>query len=335
MIVWGGTEPTELNTGGLYCAATPVIAADDSYITDKNVALIVAAPGVLSNDSDPEGDPLTAIVDGGPANGTLTLNSDGFFNYTPNMGFDGTDSFTYRASDPFHFSNIARVTITVINNPPVPFDDFYSAHKNLSLNIAAPGVLANDVDSDADTLTAAADSTTSNGTLTLNSDGSFTYVPNMGFDGTDHFTYHASDGTNSNYLATVSITVTNDAPAAADDSYSAGKNIPLNIVAPGLLANDADLNADSLSAILDSTTSNGTLTLNSDGSFTYVPNTGFEGIDNFTYHASDGTADSSIATVTITIINSTPVAADDNFSVNKNAPLEHCSTRCAGQRCRS
>lgn len=321
MILWGGYAlRSYLNTGSLYCANTTV-AGNDHYTTEKNVTLVVAAPGVLANDTDLQGDPLTAVLDAGPANGSLALNADGSFTYTPNPGFDGVDTFTYHANDAIHDSNIATVTITIINSEPVAADDDYSAHKNLPLTIAAPGVLANDVDSDADPITAVADSTTSNGTLTLNSDGSFTYVPNMGFDGTDHFTYHANDGTDSNYLATVSITVTNDAPAADDDSYSASKNIPLNIAAPGLLANDTDLNADFLTAILDSTTSNGSLTLNSDGSFTYIPNTGFDGIDSFTYHASDGTDASNVATVTITVINSAPVAADDNYSTNKNVPL--------------
>ena len=160
------------------------------------------------------------------------------------------------------------------------------------------------------TLSAVLDSTTDNGTLTLNSDGSFSYTPNTGFDGVDSFTYHASDGTTGSNIAMVTITIINSAPAATDDNYSTNKNVPLNVATPGVLANDADPDADSLSAVLDSTTTNGTLTLNSDGSFTYTPNADYVGNDTFTYHVNDGTAGSNTATVNITV-NQTCLFCDD------------------------
>src|SRR5919108_4540585 len=82
-----------LNTRG-----TPV-AADDAYSTNEDAPLTAAAPGRARNDSDPDGDPLTASVLSGPAHGTLTLNADGSFTYTPAANFNGTDSFTYKAGD--------------------------------------------------------------------------------------------------------------------------------------------------------------------------------------------------------------------------------------------
>jgi hypothetical protein len=95
---------------------TPV-AADDSYTTEEGTTLNVAAPGVLGNDTDAEGDPLTAVLDGGPANGSLTLNADGSFSYTPAAGFSGNDSFAYHANDGLADSNVAAVTITVTGLP--------------------------------------------------------------------------------------------------------------------------------------------------------------------------------------------------------------------------
>ncbi|NOG48614.1 MAG: cadherin-like domain-containing protein [Chloroflexi bacterium] len=83
---------------------------DDAYATDEDTALNVAAPGVLTNDTDVDGDTLTAVLVVGPTNGTLTLSNDGSFIYTPNAGFNGSDSFTYRASDGTLLSNIATVT---------------------------------------------------------------------------------------------------------------------------------------------------------------------------------------------------------------------------------
>ncbi|MDQ3820672.1 MAG: cadherin-like domain-containing protein, partial [Acidobacteriota bacterium] len=91
-----------------------------------------------------------------PANGTLTLNQNGSFTYTPNRNFSGTDSFTYRASDGQLDSNVATVTITVnaVNSAPVAFDDSYTVAGNSVLTVSSPGVLSNDTDAEHDPLTA-------------------------------------------------------------------------------------------------------------------------------------------------------------------------------------
>ena len=91
---------------------TPV-AADDTYSTDPDTILIVPAPGLLDNDSDDDDDALTAVWVSEPNNGTLNLNADGSFTYTPNTGFTGSDSFTYKANDGNDDSNIVTVNITV------------------------------------------------------------------------------------------------------------------------------------------------------------------------------------------------------------------------------
>jgi len=100
-----GTPPT---------GNTPPVAVDDSYSTDQDTTLNIAAPGVLGNDSDADGDPMTAVLVDGVSNGTLALNSNGSFDYTPNTGFSGSDSFTYQAQDDkSELSNVATVLITV------------------------------------------------------------------------------------------------------------------------------------------------------------------------------------------------------------------------------
>jgi VCBS repeat-containing protein len=121
-------------------------AVDDSYATDEGTTLNEAAPGVLTNDSDPENDPLTAVLDTGPSNGTLTLNGDGSFGYTPDANFNGTDSFTYHASDGTADSNVATVTITVNSNAPptlsfLPSDDASVYSNDLSGNYGSSATL--------------------------------------------------------------------------------------------------------------------------------------------------------------------------------------------------
>src|SRR5207253_3031103 len=101
------------------------------YFAHKNVTLTVAAPGVLGNDSDVDGDSLTAVLVSGPAHGTLTLNANGFFSYTPAADYTGPDSFTYKASDGLVLSNLATVSLNV--TAPVAGNDSYIAHKNVTL----------------------------------------------------------------------------------------------------------------------------------------------------------------------------------------------------------
>jgi VCBS repeat-containing protein len=283
----------------------PPVAVNDAYSVAEDMVLTVAAPGVLGNDTDADGDALEALLGSEPARGTLILNADGSFTYTPDANFTGTDQFTYQASDGELTSDPATVTLTVSagTNAPVAQDDAYAATEDTPLTVPAPGVLANDTDPDGDTLTAVQVSPPQHGTLTLNPDGSFTYTPDPGFTGPDTFTYRASDGALTSNTATVTLTVTpepNRAPVAVDDAYSVTENATLTVPAPGVLANDTDPDGDTLMAALVSPPQHGDLTLNPDGSFTYTPDPGFTGPDTFTYRASDGTLTDD-ATVTLTV----------------------------------
>ncbi|MBE7641195.1 tandem-95 repeat protein [Salegentibacter sp. BLCTC] len=311
-------------------------AVDDVYVVDQDAVLNESAPGVLENDTDAEADNLTANIVSTVSNGTLTLNPDGSFIYEPNTGYVGSDSFTYVANDGTDDSEVATVSITVnqvspTNTAPTAVDDVYAVDQDAILNESAPGVLENDTDAEADNLTTSIVSTVSNGTLTLNSDGSFIYEPNTGYFGPDSFTYIANDGIDDSEVATVSITVnqvspTNTAPKAVDDVYAVDQDAILNESAPGVLENDTDAEADNLTVSIVSTVSNGTLTLNSDGSFIYEPNTGYFGPDSFTYVANDGIEDSGVATVSITVnevspTNTAPTAVDDVYVVDQDAIL--------------
>jgi len=185
------------------------VAGNDAYTTAEDTPLSVPAPGVLGNDSDPDGNPLAAALASGPAHGSVTLNADGSFTYTPLANYNGADSFTYTASDGKGGTATATVsiTITAVNDPPVAANDSYSVGVDSSINVSAPGVLGNDSDVEGSPLTAALVSGPTNGTLTLNANGSFSYAPNAGYTGPDSFTYRANDGAADSNVATVTITV--------------------------------------------------------------------------------------------------------------------------------
>ncbi|MCP4263376.1 MAG: tandem-95 repeat protein, partial [Planctomycetes bacterium] len=297
------------DTATVTVTVTPVndapVAVDDAYSTNEDTPLTVAAPGVLANDSDVDGDPLTAVLVTGPGSGTLTLNSDGSFNYTPNTNFNGTDSFVYEASDGNGGTDTATVTITVnaVNYAPVAADDAYVTDENTPLTVVAPGVLSNDTDTENDPLTSVLDTDVSNGTLVLNADGSFTYTPDADFNGTDSFTYTADDGNGGTDTATVTITVNpvNDAPVANDDSATTDENVAITV---NVLANDTDVDGDTLSVASVIQPTNGTVVINADNTVTYTPTASFNGLDSFTYIVSDGNGGTDTATVTIDV---TPV----------------------------
>ena len=194
-------------------------ASGDNYATHEDIALTVANPGVLHNDGDIDGDVITVSLASGPAHGSLTLNENGSFIYTPNPNFHGSDAFAYRVSDGVATSGIVSVALTVnsVNDAPVAEGNSYVGDEDRALSVAAPGVLGNDTDVDpGQTLQAILASGPTRGTLTLNTTGSFTYTPNVHFSGSDAFSYRASDGLGISEVATVTITVTPRTTAKLD-----------------------------------------------------------------------------------------------------------------------
>jgi len=305
-------------------------ADNDIYTVGVGTTLTVGtADGVLVGDTNPEdGQTLSAFVVGQPAQGTVTLAADGSFVYVPNAGFtSGTDTFTYRVSDGIAPSNTATVTLSISGNqPPQALPDSYSTSAGRPLTVTSPTVLDNDTDEQPDQLSAVAVSQTSNGTLSFNSDGTFVYVPNAGFEGTDRFTYVAVDSAGlSSGTATVTINVLpNQAPIGTSDTFTVNLNNVLSVSAPGVLGNDSDPEGATLTALTGTAPSQGTLTLNPNGSLIYTPNAGFTGaFDTFTYLASDGVRSSAPISVTVSVrtTSNPPVAGLDTYTIGANQVL--------------
>ncbi|MGI9240035.1 MAG: tandem-95 repeat protein, partial [Verrucomicrobiales bacterium] len=281
------------------------LAVDDIFVAQPGALLTVPGPGVLGNDSDADfGSELSAVLISGPASGALNLMGDGGFTYAPVGGFIGSVTFTYRASDGgLQSPGAATVTIHV-NRRPTAVADGYSVVEDNQLDVAAPGVLGNDGDSEGAVLTAVLVTEPSHGTLVLAANGSFNYVPDADYSGGDGFVYAASDGLQESANATVLINVSavNDAPVANDDAYGVLAGATINIPAgEGVLNNDVDVDGTALTASLATTTANGELSFADDGSYTYTPAAGFAGRDEFSYVASDGALSSDPATVVINV----------------------------------
>lgn len=284
------------------------MAAGDSASTNEDQAVTI---DVVANDTDPDSDPLTVQSVSDPADGTATDNGDGTIAYAPDPDTNGTDTFTYTISDGNGGTDTATVTVDVtpVNDPPSATDDSVATDEDQQLTF---NVLTNDADPDtSDTLSVQSISDPPNGTTTDNGDGTVTYSPDANFNGTDSFTYTVADGAGATDTATVTITVTpvNDDPVASDDSYTVQILSTLNVPAPGVLANDNDVEDDPLT-VTNTDPAAGTVTMNADGSFTYdAPLVALPLPDTFTYTVGDGNGGSDTATVTITV-QPLPVTSD-------------------------
>jgi FtsP/CotA-like multicopper oxidase with cupredoxin domain len=336
-----------LTNGGLltYFVAGPLpfapTATADSYtVAEDNVGgLVVPAPGVLTNDLPPPPG-LTAVLVTGNANGTLALAANGSFTYTPSANFSGNDQFTYLASNGTLASNAATVTITVtaVDDPPVANPDSATTLPTVPVTI---NVVANDTDPDGDLNSASANtacvsgnpvcSGPSNGTLLNNGNGAFTYTSTGTYTGPDSFVYEVCDTTAPTPLcdtATVNIQVVNNAPVANPDSASTPAEVPVTI---NVVANDTDADGNLAPATANtacatgtpvcSGPSHGTLVNNANGTFKYTSTGTYTGPDSFVYEVCDTLALCDTATVTITVVNSAPVAANDFAAVARNTTI--------------
>ena len=182
-----------------------VTANNDAYTTQTNQTIVIGAPGVLANDTS-TGGPLTAGVQTNPSRGTLELGADGSFRYQPPLNFVGAETFQYYAIDGLGGRAIGTVTVTINQSVPFAVADSYTVQTGLYLNVPAPGLLENDRDPSGGTLSVDSLTQPAHGALIGYTDGSFTYVSDANYLGTDTFTYEATNGT-SRVTATATILV--------------------------------------------------------------------------------------------------------------------------------
>ena len=280
-------------------------AIDDTYATDPGTPIIVdEQDGLLANDYDPDQSPLNVVLVDEVESGDLVLSSNGAFFYRPADATSGSVTFTYQASDGSLSSPVTTVTL-YLDEAPDGLPDEYVVPEDMALEIALDeGVLVNDSDAEGDPLVAVLLSSVAHGVLDFRPDGSFIYTPEADFEGPDSFRYSAAGGARTSSPVVVRIIVTgeNDPPVTGEDYYLAIADQELVIDAgSGLLSNDSDVDSLTLSVTVTSSPAHGELSMNEDGSFSYMPSPGFSGSDSFTYRVSDGSVYSGPATVTIQV----------------------------------
>ena len=303
--------PAHSVTATVYLTVTAVndapIALNDSDTTTEDTSLTIALPGILLNDSDVDSGDTISVTDftaNSSKGAVVNVSANGSYTYNPvNSSVLNAlaiteitiDTFTYTISDSGGLTDTATVSIVVtgVNDPPTAVNDFASTNEDIVLTVASPGVLAADNDPDTtDLLTAVSSTTTSSqgASVTINSDGSYTYNPqntpslqalNSGGSLQDTFSYIITDGHGGNDSGIVSVTVigSNDAPVIdnsgsmylaninEDETNSIGTEVSVIISsASGDRITDADSGAIEGIAVVGATNLNGTWQYSLDGS---------------------------------------------------------------------
>jgi cellulose biosynthesis protein BcsQ len=304
---------TDSVPGTVSITITPVgdwpTAYDDEYETQEEKPVQITLKG-----SDPDGDSLVYSVVTGPSHGSLSGTEPNLI-YTPYVNFNGSDSFTFKTNDGTADSVNSTISVKVlpVNDSPIANIDSVTTQEDVPISITLTGS-----DPDEDSLEYSVATGPSHGTLNGTAPD-LVYIPSANFNGSDSFTFKVNDGKSDDVLGTVSITVepVNDPPTVTGDKVSAQEDIPLPIA---LIASDPD--GYPLTYEIVTAPSHGTLS-GSPPNMTYTPNKDFNGSDGFTFKASDGLADSVLATVSITIIpvNDPPMADSDNIKINEDTPV--------------
>jgi len=297
-----------------YNLISPPTANDDDYVTSGFGVYGVGAPGVLENDTHPEGSALTATLVSPTSGGSIVLQPNGAFTYTPNTGFTGQDVFTYTASDGVTTSNLATVRIQVpaASAPPVAVDDVATTTLNQSVLI---DVLANDSQPQGDVITLVNAGQPQNGSTQIQ-DGKIRYQPAFNYAGTDSFTYLISSaGGFDEATVTVTIEVGNRPPIANAVNVTTLEDTPVTF---DPVANDTDPEGDTLTLISIEGATKGTLVINGN-SVTYTPLPDISGLDYLTYTITDGTHQvTGQIIVAIAEVADPPTAIDDDVVINEN-----------------
>lgn len=260
---------------------------------------------------DPEG--LTVSYSVGsilPLHGTVSVQSNGDFVYTPFADYNGPDIFTYTASDGVMTSTYTvTVNVTAVNDAPRSNGIAISASEDQVYS----GTLPPAIDPEGQPVIYGLGSQALHGVASVDANGNFTYTPNPDYSGTDTFNFTVSDGTATNiYTITVTIGGVNDPPRGSDDAITVTEDQAYQ----GQLPLAVDPEGDEVAYELGAAPLHGTVTIGVDGDYVYTPFADYFGADSFTYTVSDGTATSTYTvSITVTGVNDAPRANNTEISV--------------------
>ncbi|MCS0363916.1 tandem-95 repeat protein [Vibrio diabolicus] len=321
------SDGTDTVSANIDVSVTPVddapVSGNLAYSVDEDGSIRLSQEQLLSQASDVEGDALTASnlsVDG---NATVTQNDDGSFTITPDADFNGDIDISFDISDGTNtVQATADLTVNPINDLPVPQDQQFSVEEDGTLQFTDADLLAGATDIEGDDLSVTGISYEgTDGVLTDNGDGTYSFAPNENFNGDVNFSFDVSDGTDTvSANVDVSVTPLNDPPVAGSTSYTVHEDNSITISDAQLLANSSDLEGDVSIDSVSYSGSDGVLQINGDGTYTFSPNENFSGEVSLDVVVVDeeGATDSTTAGITVLEVNDPPIAGATSYSVNED-----------------
>ncbi|MEZ8852029.1 tandem-95 repeat protein [Vibrio cyclitrophicus] len=322
--VTDGIEPVDANINVTVTEVNdPPVAGSTSYSVNEDEVINFTEAQLLAQSSDVEGDVSLDSVTYTGTDGILTANDDGTYSFAPNENFNGGVSLTVVVADEEgeKVSTTAEVDVKPVNDAPVSGELAYTINEDASITLSQAQLLAQATDVESDDLTAANLSVGGNAMVTANDDGSFTITPDANFNGDIDISFDLTDGTDT-VTATADLTVNpmSDPTVVSDVSYTIDEDGTLTFTDAQLLAGASDADGETLS--IDSVTYTGTdgvLTNNNDGTYSFEPNENFNGEVDLSFSVTTGseTVDATIG-VTVDAVNDTPLAGSTSYTVNED-----------------
>ncbi len=324
------SDGTDTVSANIDVSVTPVddapVSGNLAYSVDEDGSIRLSQEQLLSQASDVEGDALTASnlsVDG---NATVTQNDDGSFTITPDADFNGDIDISFDISDGTNtVQATADLTVNPINDLPVPQDQQFSVEEDGTLQFTDADLLAGATDIEGDDLSVTGISYEgTDGVLTDNGDGTYSFAPNENFNGDLNFSFDVSDGTDTvSANVDVSVTPVNDPPVAGSTSYTVHEDNSITISDAQLLANSSDLEGDVSIDSVSYSGSDGVLQINGDGTYTFSPNENFNGEVTLDVVVADeeGSTDVTTAGITVLEVNDPPVAGPTSYTIDEDSVL--------------
>ncbi|EEZ85779.1 conserved hypothetical protein [Vibrio harveyi 1DA3] len=324
------SDGTDTVSAKIDVSVTPVddapVSGNLAYSVDEDGSIRLSQEQLLSQASDVEGDALTASnlsVDG---NATVTQNDDSSFTITPDADFNGDIDISFDISDGTNTVQVtADLTVNPINDLPVPQDQQFSVEEDGTLQFTDADLLAGATDIEGDDLSVTGiNYEGTDGVLTDNGDGTYSFAPNENFNGDVNFSFDVSDGTDTvSANVDVSVTPVNDPPVAGSTSYTVHEDNSITISDAQLLANSSDLEGDVSIDSVSYSGSDGVLQINGDGTYTFSPNENFNGEVTLDVVVADeeGATDVTTAGITVLEVNDPPVAGPTSYTIDEDSVL--------------
>ena len=318
-----GNEGTSTATVTVTVAGVADLTAADDSNSGSEDATITGT--VADNDSTTSGGALSYAVATGVANGTLILDADGGYRYTPDQNFSGEDTFTYTVTDAESGESATQtVTLTVDPVDDLPVVTTAAIETFEDTSIAQIDVLANVTDVDGGVITLVSVESSAGATITLNENGTIDYAPAENYFGPDTLTYIVSDTGGAEVTGTLSVDViaVNDAPVVVGETISTDEDTAVNNIV--VLTNDSDIEGDALSVTDANSVNGGAVTINEDGTLNYTPPANFNGTDTIEYTVTDAGGATTVGAVLVTVgpIDDQPIASTLDTATDKGVAIE-------------